>query len=286
MADTSQVPVRESVGAALRFVRENARFIAMASGIGALVSALVAALQLASPALGLVSSVAAGIVQAGVYAALVSAALGQGAGNLAANAGRVWAAMVIIGFLLCIVVFVLSIPVAIVLVAGPLGAYADQLQTAGNDEGAVLSIMLRFAQEQPMAVLAVTLFYTAIWMGITSRLYLAAPATVDFKRILTFETWAWTKGSMLRITAARLMLLLPAYVLVSALGFLLGSPLGIDMFNPASIVAVSQSNPVGYLLYAAVQGFIGFAVYSALEAGLSSYLHQGLKPAEVPPPAA
>ena len=286
MADTSQVPVRESVGAALRFARENTRFIAMAAAVGAAVSALAAALQLASPAFGVISSVAAGMVQAGVYAALVSAALGLGAAGLAANAMRVWAAMVIIGFLLCIVVFVVSIPVAIALVAGPLGAYADQLQSAGNDEGAVLAIMTRFAQEQPMAVLVVTLFYTALWMLITSRLYLAAPATVEFKRILTFETWAWTKGSALRISAARLMLLLPAYALVSALGYLIGTPLGIDMFNPQSIVAVSQSNPAGYLAYAAVQGFIGFALYSALEAGLSSYLHKGLKPVEGPPPAA
>ncbi|HRP10679.1 MAG TPA: hypothetical protein PLK37_06575 [Terricaulis sp.] len=281
----SEVPVRESVGAALRFVRGNARFIGVAAAIGAGFSVAVAGLQMAAPALGPITSVLSGLVQAGVYAGLVSAALALGTGGLVANAARLWAAMVIIGFLLCIVMFVLSIPVAIALIAGPLGPYAGDLQGAGGDEARVLEIMTRFAAEQPVAVVVTALFFTLVWMLLTSRLYLAAPATVDFKRILTFETWAWTKGSTLRITAARLMLLAPAYVLVSALAYLIGAPLGIDVFNPASIMAVAQSNPIGYLAFVAAQGFIGFGLYSALEAGLSSYLYGGLKPV-APPPAA
>lgn len=283
MAGTSEVPVRESVGAALRFVRENMRFVLTASAIGAGIATAVAVVQLVAPALGFITFALSGLVQAGVYAAFVSVALGAGTAGLLANTARLWAAIVIVGFFMCIVMFVVSIPVIIALIAGPLGAYAEQLQGAGNDEARVLEIMTRFATEQPVAVLATALFFTAVWTLLTSRLYLAAPASVDFKRILSFETWAWTKGSMLRITAARLMLLLPAYVLVSALGYVIGAPLGIDVFNPASILAVSQSNPAAYFVYVAVQGFIGFATYSALEAGLSTYLYKGLKPAEPPP---
>lgn len=286
MAD--QVPIRESVGAALRFTRENLRFIAIISAMGAAATTAVAALALASPALSIFTSVGGGLIQAFTYAAFVIAAL-FGAGAVrerwVADGGRLWAAMVVIGFFLFIVMFVLSIPAMIALFAGPMAPYVNELQTAGSDQAAVMQIMTRFATENPGALMTVTLFFGVIWLFLTSRLYLAAPATVEEGRILTFETWKWTKGAMLRITGARLLLLAPANILAGALGHLVGLPFGINSLAPAASAGAVAANPVGFLIYVFVATFLTFALFSSLEAGLSSYLYKGLRPREAAPAA-
>lgn len=285
MSQAGQVPVRESVGAALRFVRENIQFIATIGLIGALISLVLGALQLAVPQTALIGTLASALVQAFIYAALLIAVLaGPEAvrARVAQDGGRVFAAMAIIGFLLFIVFFVITIPITIILVAGPLSAYAPELQNAGGDEAAVLAVMTRFVQEQPLAILVTFLFYAVVWMALTSRLYLAAPASVEAQRVLTFETWAWTKGQTLRIIGARLMLLLPAYVLVTAISFVLGRLVGVDPFAPETTMALAQANPVLFLAYLLVMSFITFTLYTALEAGLSAYLYRGLRPAPAP----
>lgn len=284
-----QVPVRESVGAALRFVRENIQFVAAAAAIGALVSTGLAAIAVLSPQLGLVGSAISPIVQSFVYAALLGAVLFGAAavtGRVGRDGWRVFGAMAVVGFFMFLVTFVISIPVFIVLLLGPMAPYSAALEAAGGDEAAVLEVMARFAQEQPMALLLTFLFYAILWFALTSRLYLAAPASAEQGRILTFETWSWTKGQTLRITAARLMLLAPAYVLVSALSLLIGRAVGIDILNPMTAAEVAQANSLLYLGFVFVSGLINLALYTALEAGLSSYLYRGLKPADTPPPAA
>ncbi len=284
----SQVPIRESVGAALRFVRENVRFVLITAAAFAGVSALVTSASLLLPQAGILTMVASGIIQAFCYAVLIGAVL-FGAQALGArwrsDGWRVWAAMVVIGFFLAIVMFVVTIPVSIVLAAGPLTPYVADLQHAGSDQDAVMRVMTRFIQDNPTAILLVGLFYAVVWFFLTSRLYLAAPASIDAGRILTFETWKWTKGSMLRITGARLLLLAPAYILAGALGHLIGRLVGINTLDPASISAAVAANPIGVLGFDLVRSFIILALYAPLEAGLSAYLYRGLKPADVGPPA-
>lgn len=282
MAEGGKVPIQESVGAALASVRAHMRLVLTASAIGAAALAVVTALALFVPPLGFLTTIGSTFVRALVYAVFVAAALGFAANvqqRLGADGFRVWASMAVVGFFMFIVMFVLLIPGMIALFAGPMAPYVGDLQNAGSDEGAVISIMTRFVQEQPGAVVSFMLFYAIVWVLLTSRLYLAAPASVDAGRILTFETWAWTKGSMLRITAARLLLLGPAYVLVSALDYVVASVAGINAMDPVATAAVAQSNPVVFIAYVLVTTFITFAVFSSLEAGLSSYLYRGLKPA-------
>jgi len=282
---TAQFSVRDCVGAALRFVRENLRFVAMVAGVGALGTGVIAAAAAAVPQIGLLTSIASTVLQAFVYAALTAAMLFGAAavsGRLVGDGGRVWLAMAIIGVLMGIVIFVVSIPVVITLIAGPLGPYAGELQTAGSDQAAVMTVMLRFMQENPVAVLLVTLFFFAVWFLLTSRLYLAAPASVDQKRVMTFETWSWTKGNMLRIVGARLMLLVPAYLLTFALSYLIGYGFGIDPTNAAAIAAVAMANPVAFLVYSTASAFVTFVLYNALEAGLSAAIYRALKPAPTP----
>lgn len=287
------VPVRESVGAALRYARENVRFIAIVGALFAAASTLVSAFALAVPQAGILTMVANGLIQAFCYGALLAGALyGTNAVRVRwINDGRrVWASMVVVGFFMTIVLLVFTIPVSITLVAGPLGRYSAELQSAGADQAAVMQIMLRFAEENPGTILAVTLFYGAVWLLLTSRLYLAAPASVDAGRVLTFETWNWTKGAMLGITSARLMLLIPAYILMFALTSLLGRLFGFNTLDAASLQAAAAANPVGLMIYEIISSFLVMALYASLEAGLSAYLYRGLKPADAPaatpPPAA
>ncbi len=282
MAEAVRLPVPECVGEALRFAVDNIRFVAIMAGAGAGALVLLTGLALLVPPTVIVTSVAATFARAFVYAALIAAALyGAGAvrARLAGDGWRVWASMAIVAFFLFIVFFVLMIPGMIVLFSGPLAPYVGDLEAAGQDQTRVVEIMTRFAQEQPLAVLLFALFYAVIWLLLTSRLYLAAPASVDQQRVLTFETWKWTKGAMLQVTWARLMLLGPAYVLVSALDYIVGRLAGIDAFNPGAGAGVAIGNPALFLGYVFATTFITLLVYSSLEAGLSSALYRQLKQA-------
>jgi MFS family permease len=275
-------PIRDSVGVALRFTRENWRFVLIVAAIAAVAHTVVTGLSTTSPVMGLFASVVDGGVKAFAYTALTVAVLaGVGAARAGALAQgvRVWAAMFVIGFFLAIVMFVISFPVAIALAAGPLASYAPELQAAGSDQAAVLRIMTSFAEANPITLLVMLLFYAAIWMYLTSRLYVAAPATADKGRILTFETWSWTKGAALSIIGARLMLLLPASILAGAFGYLAAYLVGLDP------MAMDPTAVGPFLIYTLVSAFFTFALYVALEAGLSAALYRRLRPAEAPPSA-
>lgn len=270
---TAQVSARESVGAALRFVRQNWRAVLTIAAIGAALTAALIAVSEASPLVAILADVANWLVQSFVFAALVKAALGDTERVRPADGMRMFAAMVVIGFFLFLVFFVLMIPGAIVLVAGPMSPYLADMQAAGQDQAAMMRVMTRFAQENPAPLLAFFAFYGILWFLLTSRLYLAAPATVAAKRVQTFETWRWTRGMTLKIAGARLMLLVPAFILMAALTFLAARALGIDPTSATQRPALPL-----FVAYIAIDRIVFFSTYLALEAGLSTALYRALKP--------
>jgi hypothetical protein len=281
MAQAGGVPVNDSVGFALRFVRENWRFVLTAAGAGAIATTLIAALRFSVPQISAPLMIVSTLVEALVFASLIGGALKRRTGFDASSlgeAGRVWAAMVIVGFFMVLVYLVLIIPGAMVLALGPMTPYLNDLQAAGQDQARVMAVMMRFVEANPGWILGFLVFYGVLWLALTSRLYLAAPASLEQKRILTFETWSWTKNNMLRIMGARLMLLLPAYILASALAFLVGRLVGIDIMDGAGSEALARANPALFLAYVAVASFVSYGLYSSLEAGLSSALYRHLKP--------
>lgn len=286
MAEQGKVPIQESVGAALAFLRQNLSLIGAGAGIGAASLALIAVASLQAPMLALPLALVSTLVSAFVYAAFTRAAL-SGAGavsaNLLADGGRVWASMAVVGFFLFIVFVVLAIPGFIILGAVIGGQYMSELEAAQGDEAASLELMGRIASENPGLLLGFALFYAFVWLALTSRLFVAAPASVDQQRILSFETWKWTKGEMLRILGARLLLLGPAYILVSALSYVLGVIMGVNVMDPASLASFAQANVAVYAGFTFAAGFIQIGLYRALEAGLSAYLYRGLKPNEAAP---
>jgi hypothetical protein len=127
-------------------------------------------------------------------------------------------------------------------------------------------------------MLALGLLYAAIWMFLTSRLYLAAPASVADGRVRTFETWPWTKGQALRISAARLLLLLPTWAALTVLQAGLSAALGATAFSPSAMQELMTNAPLRYLALLAPMQIVSLLVFSGLEAALSAYLYKGLKP--------
>lgn len=288
MAAEGRVPIRESIGAAVRMWREQAGFVLILAAVGALAQtalAMGAQALAANMGLGFLLQTALLLASAVLYAVLLGV-FQSGQAGWAQRAGadglRVFAAMAVVGFFLAIVFVVGGIPGFLIL-GMYLAPYMGDLEAAGQNETMQMEVMGRFVEENLGPVLAVTLVYALIWLALTSRLYLAAPATAAEKRVLTFETWAWTKNNMLRIAAARIALLFPAMILAGGLQVLFAAAIGVNVNDIFSVAALAQSNPALFALYSLIGQFLSLALLISLEAALSVYLYRGLKPAEAPP---
>jgi hypothetical protein len=274
------LPIRDSVGAALRFVRENIRLVVLAAAMAALVQGVIALLGIS---LVWIVAVVAGTLLA--YAAYLSTALGaqtpvvQG---LAGNAGRVAGSMAMVGFFLALVFFVVTF-FAMTAVIAP---YQAQVQAAGEDEAAVRAIMETAMAENGDVMRMSMLFGAILVFALTTRFYVVAPATVDRRRITVFESWRMTRGNFLRIAGARLLLLAPAFILAWALQTLIARLLGAPSGDPIQVLQYSQSNAVGFAVFYTVSLFVQLAVVSALDAGLSASIYRRLNATSPPPPAA
>lgn len=281
-----KVPLLESLQAALAFARTNFAAFAPGAALVALIAVApnvlaaqaMAGNDIAGTALGMALMGAIGAV---FYAATLRRAMELPAATpnvLGLSFGgdelRLIAAMAVVGFFLFIVFTVGMIP-AIAVFAFAIAPFTKDLQNAGNDQAAVAAILQRAIESNPSVFLGLMLGYGFLWMALTSRLYLAAPATVADKAIRSFETWAWTKGNMLRIIGVRIMLLVPAFFAASLIQSAAATALGLSGPNLQAALAAAQP---AALLVTFVGGFASLLLYSLMEAGLSAYLHRGLRP--------
>lgn len=270
-APAGKVPIVASVQAALTFLRTEFRALATPLAMGATALALVAALGggLTQSVPGLMLALLLqGAVLAVIYAAFLGVALkepGARRGAIFSDGARLWAAMSIIGFFLALVFIVALIPGVIALSAA-FAPYEGELTAAQGDPIAMNALAERILAENPAPTLALAALYLVAWFALTSRLYLVAPASVAENAIRTFETWPWTKGAMLRIAAARLLLLGP----LSALLFALQS---------VALQWIQASPPAAPIVLVIMLGFLtATLILLALEAGLSAFLYRGLRP--------
>lgn len=272
-AGGGKVPIFESAGQAVGFLREHWRFAAAVAGMGALAQA--GAFLLLGP--NVLWLVVLGVVGAAVTAAFLGAAIKGEAGaasRLGGDGARVFASMSIVGFFMAIAAFMILYVAMSVLIA----PYAAEAQAAQEDQAALMAIMNRAIEAQPSVIMWSMIVGGVVLLALTSRLYLAAPGSVAENRIVVFDSWRWTKGNMLRIAAARIVLLGPALILVGALQSIAALALGAPGGNPAALAGLAASNPVGFALFYAVASFFQLGLFGALEAGLSAYLYRGLKP--------
>ncbi|MFT3726492.1 MAG: hypothetical protein QM759_01510 [Terricaulis sp.] len=274
--------VQDSVGAALYFARSNWQSIAGLSVAGALANTLIQMLGSLAPGMPLVTVFFVLALYALVYATFIGLALRGGRPQVDWKATlRLLGAMSVVGFFLLIVGFVLFMVGGVIVLGGPYASFVQEMSRASGDQNAVNALALRMFASNPWPVIGLAAVYFAVWLYLTTRLYLAAPASVDRGRILTFETWAWTKKTALKVAGARAMLIGPAFVLSFALTYLLGRAAGIDLFNAQT----AAPQPVGALVFALGSGFISYCISDALGAGLSTALYRDLggQSASLPP---
>jgi hypothetical protein len=281
-----KVPIFESVQAALSFARAQVVAFAPAAALVALIALApnVAAAQASVSGDPIGSALSYAVIAAvgGVFfAAVLREALRlPSAGpkflglSFGADELRLMAAMAVIGFFLFIVFTVGLIP-AFALFASAIAPFMEDLRRAGDDQEAVAAILQRAVEANPGIFIGIAVAYGFLWMALTARLYLAAPATVEDKAVRSFETWAWTKGNMLRIIAARLVLLVPAFFAASLIQSAVAAALG--MTNAGLMSSLAALQPAA-LIVTFIGGFVSLLFYSLLEAGLSAYLHRGLRP--------
>jgi hypothetical protein len=269
------IPIIRSAAEAVGFLREHWRFALMVAGVGASAQFAVV-LTLGSTLFGFA---AASLVSAGVYASLFGAALyGPGAvrGRLVRDALRLWVTMALLGVFLSIVAFTFLLFTMGFLV----GPYAQEIEAAQADEAQMQAILLRAVQERPAAAFGLFALGASAWIALTSRLFLAAPASIEAGRPRVFDTWGWTKGALLRIVAARILLLGPALILWMSVHALLSAAIGLGANNPFDLSAatVAAGNPTAFLALTFCSQILQIGLYMALEAALSVQLYRRLNP--------
>lgn len=270
MAEATPISTRDNVGAALRFARENWQFVLTAAAVAAGGQGLI---LLLGPSLIWMLAVIVAVV--GAHTALTSAALGVPrplTGRLPGDSARVGAAMAMIGFFLAIF-FIMATFVAMSVLIAP---YSVEVKAAGEDQVALRAIMDRAVQNDPGVITWTMAGGAVLLLALTTRFYLAAPATIDRQRITLFESWRMTRGNFFRIVGARLLLLGPAFILVSALQTLIAGALGVAAGDPVAMLSYSSGNPAGFALFYSVSIFLQITIFSALEAGLSANLYRSL----------
>lgn len=276
-----KVPIFESAGQAVRFLREQWRTVFAIAALCALAQAgAFLLLNVSIPFLLLMFFIAAC-----AHGAFLTKAFGDApltGASVAGNGARIFVAIAAIAFFMTIVGFMVFYTAMAILI----GPYGEQVKAAGQDQAQLAQIFSQAAQSQPAVLSWALVIGGVILLLLTSRFYLAAPASVDRKRIVVFDSWRWTKGNMLRIAAARITLLFPAYALVFALQSLASTLIGVNATDPAQLAALAAANPIQFGLFYFLAGFIQLGFYASLEAGLAAYLYRGLKPADPAPPAA
>ncbi len=268
MTKPAPVSIKESVGEALRFSRAHWQF---ALAVGALGSAAIVTSMLLGPLLLIFLP----LVMIVCHTALVSAALkgpSQVRATLVQNALRVGGAMAMVG----LIFIILAIGTAYIAMAVLIAPYAEQAKAAGEDQAAIEAVVRQAIEAQPHIAPWAMAIGGAVIFFVTSRLFLAAPASVDRGRVILLESVRWSRGNTLRIMGARLLLLLPALILVGAVQSLLGAALGFNTSDPNALMAQATANPALFILFFAVAIFAQLSFYAALEAGLSTALYRRL----------
>lgn len=280
-----KVPIIESVQAAWRGALKAAPTIAPAALVGALVLTAINYLSmragLAGNLLGQMGlSALSGIGVALFFAPAILAALGEDARlgpSTLARGMKLYGAMVVIGFFLMIVVVVGALP-GLIMVGLVFAPYQAELAAAQNDPAAAMVLFQKVFAERGAPLLLIGLIYALIWLALTSRLYLTAPASVAENRVASFETWRWTQGNLLRISGARLLALTPPLLVAALVQAIVTSLFGLNTADPAAVLASVQANPAPFLAASFISTTVSFLVYGACEAALSAYLYRGLKP--------
>jgi hypothetical protein len=279
-----KVSILDGVGATMRAWRIDVSFNLMAGAASATViifcMLFVSIGASLNPSIGILAFTALSFIYAGIYTMFLRRAAAPTTlfefKSVAENAPRVWAAMAIVGLFLFLIVLLCAICVALSVSASMSPA---QLQSVQGDEARAQALMLSFLNQRPWFGPTALLLSSLVILSFSTRFYLAAPGTLDMRRIKSLDAWKWTRGAFWKILASRLLLMLPSAIVVYSVPALLTYAFGYKPYDVASEQAFSQANAGAYFIVNFIGVSLVLGVLLPLDAILSTYFYKRLKPA-------
>jgi len=169
-----------------------------------------------------------------------------------------------------LLLFLVVICLALAIFAGFVIAAAAGLSSMFDPEMSPESLMEALGPGGQAAMSLLILTLLAVLIFLSTRLVLAAAATVARKQVVVFQTWPLTKGEFWRILAAVILVNIPAILagIVAALvaSLLVGDGDATALPLPVAVIA------------AAIPGVVSAFIVLPLSAGLTAYLYRGLRP--------
>lgn len=278
-----KVSVFDGVGSTMRAWRTDISFNLLAGAASATVlifSMLFVGVSASiNPSLGILAFAMLTLVYAGIYTVFLQRAAAPTAPfafkGILENAPRIWSALTIVGFFLFLILILCAMCVAI---AVSVSLSPEQMQSVQGDQAQAQALMLGFLNERPWFGPTALLLTSLVILTLSSRFYLAAPATYDMRRIKSLDAWKWTRGAFLKVLGARLLLMLPSAIVVYSIPALLTYAFGYKPYDVASEQAFSQANAGLYLLVNFIGTALVLGVLLPLDASLSTYFYKRLKP--------
>ncbi len=282
MAAKGGVPIVESARAGFDFMRNSFRTIAPAGLLTAAVAALAAAASPGEPAEAmnlpaLALDIASLALNIAFSAFLLRLAVRQDASGLyGLKAGKdesnLLGALLWVGFFIVIVILValFIFSIGLVIAAGNAGVRLEEYQ---NDPDGMRDAVIQIMTSAPwLWVLGLLEFAVLVWLS--TRLTLVSVATIGEGRIMGFSTWPWTKGNVLRIFAATILIALP---LSFAFGLIVGVISGV-----LGVTDQAGASPMARGVLSFISGVGQYLVLLPAINGLLAYLYRGLRPPELP----
>ncbi len=175
---------------------------------------------------------------------------------------------------LAIVMFIMLVAAfTLVLVAMALAASSGaSLESIQGDPQALLAAL------GPMGGLLISLLGVlaiAALVAALVRFSLVQAAVIGERRIAVMAAARWTKGNVMRILAANVLLGTPLFILSMLLAALLKLATGVD---PADVRTWANAAPEALAVAGLVWGSVTYMLMNVPIAGLSAYLYRGLRP--------
>lgn len=274
MADDLQhgkVPVLECVREAYRFFQANWVKLAPVCalvGAGAGLSLLLPATP-DGAALSYVVSVLTGVILAGATLRLAvrGEMVGPGGVGFGADELRLLGVTASLGLMFMPFILLIGGVLSAVLV-GKLGMTVEQAAALIRKPEDLANALAMLEPNAPMEFSAFLLVCTGLIVFLVIRLALVNAATIGERKILVFQTWAWTKGNFWRVLGAVVLTILPGFLITGIFAEALNGML-LRSGGGAAVV----------LVVGAVDGFIG-ALANIPALALAAHLYKGLRPPE------
>lgn len=158
-----------------------------------------------------------------------------------------------------------------------LSIVAPDLEAIAQNQRAVEQYLTEFLATPTGWVFSAMMFLMVGFplLYISARLVNFPVATLVHKKVMIFETWAWTRDQVWRVIGAILLASVPA-ALITFLGAWLAETLtGISVFAGAS--ALADASPLSGFIFGLIRSLFSIPM-SLIGAALAVYMYRGFEP--------